>query len=54
MARAREEGASWQIGWVDAHPEEGAGYRLRSVEQVIECAGQVRSGDRGERRVVVQ
>jgi hypothetical protein len=46
--------ASRQVGWVDAYPEQGASHRLGRVEQVIQRPGQVRSGDRGERRVVVQ
>ena len=49
-----EYAAGWQVSRVDAHAQQGAGHRLRGVEQVIERPGQVRSGDRGQRRVLVQ
>ena len=54
-ARARRERAAGrQVGGIHAHPEQGAGHRLGGVEQVVERAAQVRPGDGGERRVVVQ
>jgi hypothetical protein len=43
-----------QAGGIDTDAEQGAGDLLGGVEEVIEGAGEVRSGDGGQRGVVVQ
>jgi hypothetical protein len=52
--RSRCQRAARQVGGVNTDPEQRAGHRLRGIEQVVECAGQVLPGHRGDGRVVVQ
>jgi 2'-5' RNA ligase len=43
-----------QVFGVDAHSEQGSGHRLGGIQQVIQGAGHMLPGDRGQRGVLVQ